>query len=185
MGNPNDPPAPLPYQVDSIHIASGYMGDGATPGAIVEDPTMSCMTSRPAAAVGKCHKFTYAPVAGGLLWAGVYWQSPVNNWGMQAGKRVAPGATKVTFYAAGAKGGEIVTFIVGESTTSLYTDGVSASNQITLTTTMTKYSLDITGQMYDGVIGGFGWTAAAPAGGAADAAAASVTFTVDSIQWEM
>lgn len=184
MGNPNDPPAPLPYQVDSLHIASGYMGDGATPGAIAEDPTMSCMTSRPTGAVGKCHKFTYTPVTGGPGWAGVYWQFPVNNWGMQAGKRVAPGATKITFFAAGAKGGEDVKFIVGENTTALYTDGASGSTEAMLTTTMTKYTIDITGQMYDGVIGAFGWTAAAPAGAGADAAPISITFTVDSIQWE-
>ena len=104
-----DTPSALPFVVDSLFTASGYMGDGATPpptggiAPIVQEIDMTCLATRPVGAVGHCHKFTYTPTAiasGGLSWGGVYWQYPVNNWGTFPGKRIAQGATKVTFYAA-------------------------------------------------------------------------------------
>jgi hypothetical protein len=160
-----------------LFIASGFMGDGSSPGAIVQDDNMTCMASRPAGATGHCHKFTYTP--GALAWGGVYWQYPVNNWGMTPGKRIAPGATKVTFYASGANGGESIKFIVGGMMGMAYADTVNASMTIALTTTPTPYIIDLTGQSYDAVLGGFGWVAEAPMG-----STAPISFTVDSITWE-
>jgi acyl-CoA reductase-like NAD-dependent aldehyde dehydrogenase len=78
--------------VDSLFIPSGYMGDGATAGSILQEINMSCLATRPVPAAGNCHKFTYTPVAiasGGLSWGGVYWQYPVNNWGASPGKKIA------------------------------------------------------------------------------------------------
>jgi hypothetical protein len=180
--NPGDTPSALPFPVDNSFIASGYMGDGSTPNAISEDATMACNSTRPPNAQGKCHKYTYKPVAAGAGWGGVYWQYPVNNWGTLPGKRIAPGATKITFYAAGAVGGEVVSFIAGLSGAS-YQDTINAKQEITLTKTMTAYSLDLTSQTYDAVLGGFGWTIAAPMA-VGDAGAPATTFTVDNIRWE-
>src|SRR6266487_2833255 len=64
-----DTPSPLPFVVDSLFIASGYMGDGAVVGSIMQDDNMTCLATRPPGATGHCHKFTYTPVAtatGGL-----------------------------------------------------------------------------------------------------------------------
>jgi len=171
-----DVPAALPFVVDSVFIASGFMGDGSSPGAITQDDNMTCVASRPAGATGHCHKFTYTPAA--LAWGGVYWQYPVNNWGASPGKRIAAGATKVTFYAAGAVGGESIKFIVGGMMGMANVDTVNASLQVALTTTMTPYIIDLTGQTYDAVLGGFGWVAEAPVG-----STAPIAFTVDSITW--
>jgi hypothetical protein len=183
------PAMPLPLVVDSTFAASGFMGDGATPGAITL--TNDCAARAPGN-IGKCSKFTYTPINGdaeagtlGMGWGGVYWQSPANNWGTLPGAHIASGATKVTFYAAGAKGGEVVTFIVGGITGPNYQDPpkVELANQV-LTTTMTQYSIDLTGFTYVSVIGGFGWTMEAKAG--ADAGTfdpTPVTFSVDGIQW--
>jgi hypothetical protein len=169
--------APLPFVVDSLFIASGFMGDGSSPGAIVQDDNMTCVATRPQGATGHCHKFTYTPAA--LAWGGVYWQYPVNNWGASPGKRIAQGATKITFYAAGANGGESIKFIAGGMMGMAYTDTLKVEQTFALTTTMTPYILDLTGQTYDAVLGGFGWVAEAPAG-----STAPISFTVDSIRWE-
>jgi hypothetical protein len=181
-GGGNDTPAPLPFVVDSAFVASGFMGDGATPGAIVQDDNGMCAASRPAGAVGHCHKFTYTPQAGGMPpWGGVYWQYPVNNWGDQPGKRIAAGATSVKFSAVGGAGGEVVTFLVGgmTDTTKAHQDTITLKIPQTLGTTAMEYSIDLTGQTYDAVLGGFGWTIEAPMG-----STTPVVFTVDNIRWE-
>jgi hypothetical protein len=173
----------LPFVVDNTFIASGYMGDGAMPNSIVEDAA-TCMATRPAGAAGKCHKYTYTPLAvGSVGWGGVYWQYPANNWGVTPGKRIATGATKITFSAAGALGGESVAFIAGMAGTN-YQDTISVTSTIMLTTTMTPYTIDITGMTYDAVLGAFGWTIAAPAASVDGGARAPIAFTVDNIRWE-
>jgi len=183
----------LPIVVDDLFAASGFMGDGANPGAIVlaNAPT-DCPARAPGNPVGKCSKFTYTPVNAGnpqafmpAGWGGVYWQAPANNWGTLPGQHIEAGATKVTFYAAGAKGGEVVSFIAGGIMGTAYQDPpkVELGNQV-LTTTMTAYSIDLTGLTYEGIIGGFGWTIEAKAG--ADAGLfdpTPVSFYVDGIQW--
>jgi hypothetical protein len=172
-----DMPSPLPFVVDSLFVASGFMGDGETAGPITQDDNMTCMASRPPGSVGHCHKFTYTPST--KMWGGVYWQYPVGNWGATPGKRIAAGATKVTFYAAGAAGGESIKFIVGGMSGMANSDTVNANVSVVLTTTPMPYIVDLTGQTYDAVLGGFGWTAEAPAG-----STAPISFTVDSIKWE-
>jgi len=187
-GGSTDMPSPLPFTVDSLFAASGYMGDGATPAVdggvapIVQEVDMACLTTRPPGAVGHCHKFTYTPTAiaaGGLSWAGVYWQYPANNWGTSPGKRIAQGATKVTFYAASDVANTVVTFIVGMTMTVPYTDPVKIEFPIALTTTMSPYIVDLSGFTYDSVLGAFAWSIANPVGNAAP-----IAFTVDSIRWE-
>jgi hypothetical protein len=125
-------------------------------------------------------------------WGGAYWLPGSQNWGALPGINIAPGATRLTFYAAGAKGGEVVKFVAGGVVGSAglaCADSLSAVMQVTLTTTMTKYVLPFNGGTYHGVWGGFAWTAEAQlfrgdAGGPVFSLDA-VTFFVDDIQWEM
>jgi hypothetical protein len=183
-GGSSDSPATLPFAVDQYYAASGFMGDGATPGLIVLDNT--CRDPRPASAMGQCYRFTYQRGAAG--WGGVYWQYPANNWGATPGKRIAPGATRIRFYAAGAAGGEPVSFIafgvgVGDAT-AVYRDPPTVTVTQTLTTTMTPYEITLTGQTYDAVIGGFGWVSP-PAGVTLPSdAGAPLVFYVDDIEWQ-
>jgi hypothetical protein len=158
------------------------MGDGATPNTIVL--AADCPMRAPGN-IGKCSKFTYTPIVGSMNnWAGVYWQSPANNWGDSPGHHIEAGATKLTFYAAGAKGGETVSFIAGGIMGAGYQDPpkVELSNQV-LTTTMTQYSIDLTGYTYVSIIGGFGWTIEAKALGDGGFDTTPITFYVDGIQW--
>ncbi len=82
-------------------------------------------------AKGGCWKVNYAPfpralepdtsgsmtIGGGpgYGWAGAFWQYPANNWGSRGGGYpIPPGATKVSFWARGKDGGELVLFFTGE-----------------------------------------------------------------------
>ncbi len=181
------PITPLPLTVSAFYAASGYMGDGMVATSIVADHT--CPTRAPGN-IGDCFKFVYTPQAVSTYgWGGVYWQSPANNWGTSVGTRIATGATKVSFYAAGAKGGEMISFFVGGITGSMFQDPnkvATIPETVTLTTTMTAYSIDLTGYTYDAIIGGFGWSAAATAAGDAGTFDPTpITFYVDGIQWVM
>ncbi len=192
--NPPDmtAPATLPFAVDDEYAASGYMGDGATVGVVTMLPakttdSQDCNGNRSSAtALGVCHTITYVPLAATATpapagWAGVYWQYPANNWGTKPGFAIPPGATKVSFWARGDAGGELVGFIAGGIVTAgaSYSDSLKASTPTeTLTTTWTQYSMDLTGFTYTQVLGGFAWTMGAPAGGT------TAKFYVDDIEWQ-
>jgi hypothetical protein len=85
---------------------------------------------------------------------------------------IANGATKVTFQARGAAGGEVVTFSAAGA----------AEIPITLTTSWAEYMVPLSGVQYntpdDGVDSGFFWKVAPPTPGGAP-----VTFFVDDLQF--
>jgi len=177
----------LPFVVDTVFVSSGFMGDGNMAGPITMVPakmgdSTDCNGMRSSStAQGSCHVVTYAPPAsGGMGWGGVYWQYPANNWGTKAGYAVPAGAKKVTFQAKGAKGGEKVQFLAGGIVGAMqpYTDSIKATTTVTLTTTWAAYSIDLTGQSYTSVLGGFGWTMTAMDAGT------SGGFFVDDVQWQ-
>jgi hypothetical protein len=177
----------LPFVVDTVFVSSGFMGDGNMAGPITMVPAKTgdstdCNGMRSStSASGSCHVITYAPPAsGGMGWGGVYWQFPANNWGTKAGFAVPAGAKKVTFQAKGKSGGEKVTFLAGGiiNAGSMYTDSIKATTTVTLTAAWAPYTIDLTGQSYTSVLGGFGWTMTATDAGA------SGGFFVDDIQWQ-
>jgi hypothetical protein len=147
----------------------------------------SCLSPREADAGGDCYTASFTPPPlddAGTTWGGVYWQSPANNWGAEPGKLIAPGATKVTFYAAGAAGGEQIQFCTGGMnatgpTTALpYSDTLNVKPPaFTLTTQWTQYSLSLSGLTYTDIIGGFCWVAASTT-------TTPIKFYVDDIQFE-
>ena len=104
-----------------------------------------------------CIKITFT--AHGNNWAGIYWQQPENNWGNipNAGYDLT-GATKLTFWARGEKGGEEIEFFLGGIEGS-YGDSIPKTSlgYITLTPYWQKYTIDLTGKDLSYVIGGFGW----------------------------
>jgi hypothetical protein len=83
---PNVPVSKLDFYVSEYYAPSGHMGDGATAGHIVQDIDEGCLP-RPAGAGGSCYHWQYTP--GSLLWYGVYWQYPSNNWGNEAGRDIS------------------------------------------------------------------------------------------------
>jgi len=98
--------------------------------------------------------------ASGTRWAGIYWQTPANNWGTvpNAGFNLQ-GAEKLTFWARGEKGGEVINeFKMGGLSGGEYMDSDSASTPpIQLTKEWAKHEIDLTGRDLSYVIGGFAW----------------------------
>jgi hypothetical protein len=97
-------------------------------------------------------------------WAGIYWQHPDKNWGDEIGLSLV-GAKKISFYAKGERGGEIVEFISGgiNNKDKPYQDRFRKSlGKIPLSTTWTKYVInlaDLSSQDLSSVIGAFAWVA--------------------------
>lgn len=177
-------------------LPAGYtnIGDGCTPDGVGRSS---------ANAKGGCWKVTYIPfpkarepgqgpgttkVGGGpgYGWAGVFWQYPLNNWGAVGGGYPIPsGSTKVSFWARGKDGGELVHFITGEGQGAICSDYVSAMPpgpggtyglSLASPPAWTNYAIDISGLdysaaniplgqgvggYYGGVIGAFGFTVSA------------------------
>ena len=172
------PPA-FPFPVDEYFVASGWMMP-----MYINPPwaTPTCTQRAPVTTDAgvdqskvKCWAFSYTPPDAATTWAGVDWQFPNGNWGTQTGLGVPAGAKKLSFYAWGATGTEVVTFNVGYGATS--PDVFGGSLKQALTTTPTQYSIDLTTDNYvcNSIRMGFGWVAT---GGV------EMTFYIDQIVWE-
>lgn len=149
-------------------IPSGYMGSTS---AITLDP--NC-TDDPHD--GKtCLKNSFASATN---WGGVVWQTPANNWGEQPGGFDLTGAKKLTFWARGEKGGEVVSFkmgILGQD--KKYHDSDSASlDNVKLTKDWKQYTIDLSGKDLSHIMTGFVWSLAAQG--------SSVTFYLSDIKYQ-
>lgn len=113
-----------------------------------------------------CIKITFT--AYGNNWAGIYWQNPENNWGTHtAGGYDLSGATKITFWAKGEKGGEQIEFFAGGigwntdtgEKEKQYPDSFpkTSIDYQELTNFWKEYTIPLTSQDLNYVIGGFGW----------------------------
>ncbi|MFH0738579.1 MAG: hypothetical protein V2A59_01800 [Candidatus Omnitrophota bacterium] len=135
-------------------VASGWMGDYGDikyDGASTDNPYSG----------STCIKITYCACAyQGARWAGMNWQNPANNWGdIDAGFDLSK-ATKLTFWARGAKGGErLQEFKVG-GISGAYADsdnpGIAG---VVLNKEWTQYTIDLKGRDMSYIIGGFCWVA--------------------------
>ncbi len=163
-------PAKLPFAVDDYFAASGYMGDGESPGGISDS---TACPERAGDALGVCHHLVWTPKSNG--WAGIYWQYPAGNWGTSPGYQIEPGATQVSFWAWGDAGGETLSFFAGiEEADGFHTE----VTDVVLTTTPTRYYLNLRNKTYDTVVGAFGWSSGTSDG------TSPVSFTIDDIQWQ-
>lgn len=180
---------PLPVIIDAFFAPSGYMEDARNGNATMipafDGDDTTCKGNRAPSGRGFCHVVTFSMFAsGGLMWGGVFWQYPGNNWGTMPGLKVAPGATKVRFMARGDKGGETVGFFAGivpKTGPAPHADGFEVTNQDKkLTTDWQEYSLPLpaSANYGDGVVGPFGW------GLGANGNTLPVKFYVDDITFE-
>ncbi|MFH2138102.1 MAG: glycosyl hydrolase [Candidatus Omnitrophota bacterium] len=155
------------------YCPSGYMGDYG-------DLQVNSAASNDPYSGKTCLKFTYtAEGKQGANWAGIYWQWPPNNWGEKSGGFDLTGATKLTFWAKGEKGGEqIIEFKMG-GLTGTYSDTDSNSiGPVELSTEWKQYTIDLTDLDMSYISGGFAWVTnsmANPNG---------CTFYLDDIKYE-
>jgi hypothetical protein len=163
--------SPLPYTVNDGFQPSGWQGDFAAISAANITPD-GC-AQRSANPVGACSAWRYTPNAVTPAWAGVSWSKVWDAQYTHPPVCIANGATKVTFQAKGAVGGEqIIASAAG-----------AQEYPFTLTNAWAEYSISLAGVTYnsyaEGVASGFFWKVAppTPAGGA-------VTFFIDDIKFE-
>ena len=162
--------SPLPYTVNEGFQPSGWQGDFAA----ISTPavTPDACAARSAGAVGACSTWRFTPNAATPAWAGVSWSRAWDAAYTHPPVCLANGATKVTFQARGALGGEQVTFSAAGA----------AEVPFTLTNAWQEYEIPLGGVQYDtaddGVDAGFFWKVAPPTPGGAP-----VTFFVDDLQF--
>lgn len=138
--------------LDNHYIPSGYMGDygdiKANEGYINNPHSGST-----------CIQFVYtAKKSQGQSWAGVYWQSPSNNWGEVKGGFDLSKMSKLSFWARGEKGDEKIEEIRIGGISGEYADSDTASiGPIELTKEWQKFTIDLIGKDLSHIIGGFCW----------------------------
>lgn len=151
-----------------VFVPSGYMGNT---GAIKADEGYSVKPHS-----GKtCMQWQYNAKDN---WGGVVWQSPANDWGDKEGGKNITGATKLTFWARGEQGGEVVSFLCGViSRDKPFFDTVQTKlDKVALTPEWKQYTIDLKGKDLTRIKTAFGWTLAAEG--------KPVTFYLDDIRYE-
>ncbi|MFZ5801437.1 MAG: hypothetical protein ACOY3D_08730 [Candidatus Omnitrophota bacterium] len=134
------------------YIPSGWMGD-------VSDITFNDIWTDSPHSGSTCIKIVYSNRASnGARWAGLYWQSPANNWGSRKGGFDLTGATKLTFWARGENGGERIEEFKLGGITGDYPDSDSAGiGPVILTKDWKQYTIDLRGKDLSYISGGFCW----------------------------
>ncbi len=115
----------------------------------------------------------------GTRWAGIYWQNPAENWGAKDGGINLTGATKLTFWARGEKGGERIEEVKVGGIMGQYSDSDSAGiGPVVLTKEWKQYTIDLRGKDLNSIIGGFCWATNT------DVNPEGATFYFDEIKYE-
>jgi len=154
-------------------IPSGWMGD-------FNDLQFNDGSTENPHSGDTCIKITYLPKSSKESgWAGIYWQTPANNWGDNVGGYNLTGKKRLTFWARGAKGGEVVSEFKMGGLVGTKGDSDSASTgSIVLSTQWKKYTIRLAGKDLSHIIGGFSWTANR------DSNPNGMTFYLDNIRYE-
>lgn len=149
---------PPKISIENLFYATGWMGDGQYGVKFIRfnGASSSNPHSKPT-----CIRIDYT--FGPLRWAGVYWLNRPDNWGDQPGNNyLKKGYKKITFWAKGVTGKEIIEFKVGgvKNLSKKFSDSFEVTlGKITLSKNWQEYSLDLSGQDLSSVIGGFCWVA--------------------------
>ena len=150
------------------YAGSGWMGDSKS--LAVDE---KCTTNPHGGT--SCMKCQFNAATG---FGGIAWQNPANNWGDQAGGLNLSGAKKLTFWARGDEGAEVVSFKLGIlGAEKKFPDSDHAElPDVALTTDWKQYSIDLTGKDLHRIETGFVWVLAANG--------KPVTFYLDDVQYE-
>jgi hypothetical protein len=152
------------------------MGDGETPGAKNVQLDEAWKVNPHSGPI--CIRVRYSP--GPTGWAGIYWQNKAANFGNSPGENFSrAGYKRVTFWARGENGGELVEFKAGGITGKTYTDSFEATTgKVALDRKWQPYEIKLEGKDLSSVIGGFCWVASKTAN------ERGLTFYLDDIYYE-
>ena len=167
---------PTTIDVIANFAYDGWMGDAEIhgKGAITLDDTWLENPHSPPA----CIKISYRPGPAG--WAGLYFLTREDNWGGYSGLDLT-GYTKLSWYAKGETGNEVVLFKAGGIDVSgkKYRDSFGSSlGNVKLEKEWARYEMDLSNKDLSSVIGGFAFAVTKignPNG---------LTFYIDSITYE-
>ena len=139
---------------DNHYIPSGFMGDYG-------DIKLNDQSADNPHAGSTCIQFVYsAKKSQGQGWAGVYWQNPANNWGSKKGGFDLTGMTKLSFWARGQKGAEILQKVKIGGMGGTYPDTAEIeSGPIELSDSWKEYTVNLAGKDISYISGGFAWGA--------------------------
>jgi hypothetical protein len=152
---------------DSGYAPSGWMGN--TQAIKLDEKCATQPHSGPT-----CIKVQYTGTGN---WAGVAWQSPAGDWGNEPGGQDLSGATKLTWWARGEKGGEKVEFkfgILGPD--KKFSDTASGSTTVELTRDWKPYTIDLAGKDLSRIKTPFCWVIAGRS--------EPITFYIDDLRFE-
>jgi len=146
--------------IQNLFTPSGWMGDGEYgrkyihfSGADKTNP------QSPPASI----KITYT--FGPARWGGIYWQNKPDNWGDKPGNDYSgKDFSRISFWARGEKGNEIVEFKAGDidHPQKRYRDSFGVTiGRVTLSKEWTHYQIDLGSANLSSMIGGFCWVASA------------------------
>ena len=150
------------------YIPSGWMGDAKS---IKLDPAS---TTDPHS--GKtCLKCEFQGTQG---WGGVVWQNPAGDWGDRGGGFDMTGAKKITFWARGDAGGEVVNFEFGvlAADKKFHDSAKGALPKVSLSKEWQRFEIPVAGSDLSRIKTAFVWTLASPGH--------PVAFYLDDIRWE-
>jgi hypothetical protein len=126
---------------DNHYIPSGFMGDYG-------DLSMDNKYMGEPHSGTTSMKFVYtAKKAQNQGWAGIYWQNPANNWGSKKGGFDLTGLNKLSFWARGEKGGEVVDKFTIGGIKGTYPDTAEVSiGPVELTSSWQQYTVNLVGK---------------------------------------
>jgi hypothetical protein len=150
---------PFYVYADSSSLDNHFIPSGWMPATAAKDVQLNTNWKNLPFSGNTCVRVAYENNSG-TRWAGIYWQQPANNWGTvpEAGYDLQ-GAQKLTFWARGDQGGEVIyEFKMGGLSSGQDPDSDSASiGPIELSKEWEKYEIDLRGRDLSYVIGGFAW----------------------------
>lgn len=166
------------FDIQKLFTPSGWMGDGEYGRKYVDFSGADRINPHsPPDSIRITYTF------GPKRWSGIYWQNQPDNWGDRAGDDFSgKGFSRVTFWARGGLGTEVVEFKVGgiDDSRKKYRDSlVATTGRITLTKEWKQYTIDISRENLSSIIGGFCWVASADYNGGK-----KMTFYIDDISME-
>lgn len=141
---------------DNHYIPSGWMGDWG-------DIKLNDRWMENPHGGTSCIRIEYVPKRSqGAGWMGIYWQNPANNWGSKKAGFDLTGAKKLTLWARGEKGGEVIAEFKVGGITGEFSDSDSAGiGPAMLTQDWKQYEIDLEGKDLSHIIGGFCFAASA------------------------
>ncbi len=146
--------------IQTFFTPSGWIGDGEY-GRKYIDFSGSDTTGPHSPPSSVKVTYTFGP----SRWAGIYWQNEPDNWGDKPGANYSgKKLSKLTFWARGETGNEVVEFKAGgiDNSTKKYRDSfVVTMGRQSLTREWKQYEINLSSANLNSVVGAFCWVASA------------------------